>query len=83
MIKPVTDRPSAGKTGPGSRRSLHSRATSPFVGRADELQRLIAALSLAAEGHGGIVFLTGEPGVGKTRLAREALARVRGHGFTV
>jgi class 3 adenylate cyclase len=52
----------------------------PFVGRAGELARLDAALECAEAGEGAVVFVTGEPGIGKTRLVAEfvALARQRG-----
>lgn len=46
----------------------------PLVGRSAELVRVLEALQLAAGGAGGTLFLTGEPGIGKTRLATEALA---------
>ncbi|MDO8674227.1 MAG: AAA family ATPase, partial [Dehalococcoidia bacterium] len=55
----------------------------PFVGREDELGRLSAALNLAARGQGHTVFVTGQPGIGKTRLARESLALAGARGFTV
>jgi len=42
-----------------------------FVGRAAELEHLLASLRRAADGAGGIVILSGEPGIGKTRLATE------------
>ena len=42
-----------------------------FVGRAAELARLKAALHEALEGHGRLVLLAGEPGIGKTRTALE------------
>jgi DNA-binding CsgD family transcriptional regulator len=44
------------------------------VGRAAELSWLAAALDGLAEGRGGCVFLVGEPGIGKSRLADEAVA---------
>jgi class 3 adenylate cyclase len=40
-----------------------------FVGREAALQRLLGAL-VAADGGGQVVLVTGEPGVGKTRLLR-------------
>src|ERR1700728_3841514 len=43
----------------------------PLIGREVELERIGAALAAGASG----VVISGEPGVGKTRLAREALAR--------
>ena len=44
----------------------------PLVGREEELEWLKAAYTAAASGDGGrIVMITGEQGVGKTRLARE------------
>jgi tetratricopeptide (TPR) repeat protein len=50
-----------------------------FVGRAAELRRLEAAWADAAAGARQVVFVSGEPGIGKTRLAgrlaREAHAR--------
>ena len=46
----------------------------PFVGRRAERARLIERWKDAASGRGGIALLSGEPGVGKTRLAAE-LAR--------
>lgn len=46
-----------------------------FVGRAQELAELSAALDDAAAGRGSLVLLTGEPGIGKTRLIGE-LARI-------
>jgi hypothetical protein len=41
----------------------------PLLGRAHELADLHAALEESAAGRGGLVLLTGEPGIGKTRLA--------------
>ncbi|MBT5774773.1 MAG: AAA family ATPase, partial [Dehalococcoidia bacterium] len=46
-----------------------------FVGRTDELQALDAAWRRAVGGEGGIVAISGEPGIGKTRLADEMSAR--------
>ena len=42
-----------------------------FVGRRDEMSQLKAALDGALSGRGSIVMLVGEPGIGKSRLARE------------
>lgn len=47
----------------------------PFVGRGQELADLASALEEAASGGGSLVIVTGEPGIGKTRLMSE-LARV-------
>jgi hypothetical protein len=46
----------------------------PFVGRAQELRELGAALEEAATGQGCLLLVTGEPGIGKSRLMEE-LAR--------
>ena len=42
-----------------------------FVGRERELAELTAGLGDARSGHGRLFLLTGEPGIGKTRLADE------------
>jgi predicted ATPase len=42
---------------------------SEFVGRSLELDRLQRAVDAAFGGHGSLVMLAGEPGIGKTRLA--------------
>ena len=42
-----------------------------FVGRDRELETLRAALDAACAGSGRLAMLSGEPGIGKTRLARE------------
>ena len=56
------------------------REDNPFVGRQREMAELRATLDDALAGHGRLVMLTGEPGIGKTRTARElvALAEARG-----
>src|SRR5262245_16441037 len=43
----------------------------PLVGRAAELEAITSALEMVASGHGQLLVLVGEPGVGKTRLAQE------------
>jgi DNA-binding CsgD family transcriptional regulator len=42
-----------------------------FVGRQREMAELKAALEEALSGHGQLVMLVGEPGIGKTRTAQE------------
>ena len=56
--------------GPARRRfqAAAARGLTPFVGRQAELEALQRALDLARAGHGQVVALVGEPGVGKSRL---------------
>ncbi len=48
---------------------------SPLVGRDAELGELVAAVHGLAAGGGGVVAVTGEPGMGKSRLVAEARQR--------
>jgi DNA-binding CsgD family transcriptional regulator len=54
-----------------------------LVGRADEARRIEAALAEAGAGNGGAVLVTGEAGIGKSRLARTAAQAAGALGFTV
>jgi class 3 adenylate cyclase len=51
-----------------------------FIGRADEMAALRAAIDASLGGQASLVMIAGEPGIGKTRLAEEAgvYARLRG-----
>src|SRR5438876_3899243 len=54
-----------------SRTRLHAaaaRGLTRFVGRDAEIEQIRRALALSHEGHGQLVALVGEPGVGKSRL---------------
>jgi len=53
------------------------------VGRDAELRTLTECLAAAASRRGWCVFLTGEPGIGKSRLVREVRALVEGRGAFV
>lgn len=54
-----------------------------FVGRESELARLRTALDDAAAGRGRCVFLSGEPGIGKTRTAEELATYAQSRGAQV
>jgi ABC-type transport system substrate-binding protein/class 3 adenylate cyclase len=74
-----------GKSGPvkafrvvGVRERLPARLEGPLVGRKRELEMLIEALDGLFEGRGAIVSITGEPGIGKSRLVADAEQRFDG-----
>jgi DNA-binding SARP family transcriptional activator len=55
----------------------------PLVGRDAEWSRLMAAWHAAAAGHPQMVLISGEAGIGKTRLAEELCAWVARQGMDV
>lgn len=55
----------------------------PLVGRARELALVHRALRECAGGRAGIVEVSGEPGIGKSRLLAELAAAARADGHTV
>ncbi len=55
---------------------------SPLVGRASELATGRAAWRRASEGHGGVLMVSGEAGVGKTRLCEGLLAEASSSGWS-
>jgi len=55
----------------------------PMVGRDADLLRLVDALDKADTGAPTYAVLTGEPGIGKTRLAAELAGVARARGFDV
>lgn len=60
-----------------------ARRDRPFVGRVDELVRLDGCLDGALAGRTGLTLISGEPGIGKTRLAAELAERAAARGFAV
>ena len=53
------------------------------IGRSAELVELSAALDAAASGSGRSIFLTGDEGVGKSRLAREVCSLAAARDFMI
>jgi class 3 adenylate cyclase/tetratricopeptide (TPR) repeat protein len=74
-------------TGAGPLRSrLHAaaaRGLTRFVGREGELEQLRQALGRATDGHGQVVAIVGEPGVGKSRLVWEVTHSHRVDGWLI
>lgn len=54
-----------------------------MFGRHEEIAAIEQALEDAREGQGGTMFITGDAGVGKSRLALHAGARAQSQGFRV
>jgi class 3 adenylate cyclase/tetratricopeptide (TPR) repeat protein len=52
------------------------RGLTPYIGRERELQLLQACFERARTGHGQVVFVVGEPGIGKSRLLYEFRRRL-------
>ncbi len=63
--------------------ALRFGADEPLVGREHELSVLTAAWRDAARGRSRVVLVSGEPGVGKTRLLTELAERVAADGGLV
>src|SRR5207247_10612738 len=59
------------------------RGLTRFVGRNAELEQLRDALDRASLGHGQVVAVVGEPGVGKSRLFWELTHSHRAHGWLI
>ena len=57
--------------------------TLPFVGRVEEFDLLVGALDDARPGRAVAVFVSGETGVGKSRLLREFTADAEKQGVAV
>jgi class 3 adenylate cyclase/tetratricopeptide (TPR) repeat protein len=55
----------------------------PFVGRGEEIGRLLTSLEEASKGAGGLVMVVGQPGIGKTRTLEEFAERARARGTQV
>jgi class 3 adenylate cyclase/predicted ATPase len=56
--------------------ALHGERLTPLVGREHELGILLERWEWAKDGEGQIVLLSGEPGIGKSRLTRSLIERL-------
>jgi DNA-binding CsgD family transcriptional regulator len=54
-----------------------------FVGRTQQVDTLLRLLEAARAGHGQLALISGEAGIGKTRLVRELVAIARKRGWTI
>ena len=77
---PVEGEPEPHRT---ERSRVSVRAGLPFVGRDEEMTALLDGWSRAARGSGGIAFVGGEPGIGKSRLVTEFAREVDERGGRV
>ncbi|WP_457189819.1 BTAD domain-containing putative transcriptional regulator [Nocardioides sp. P5_E3] len=72
---PASPPEAAGTTGPAGRH--------PLLGRDAEVDLLERAVRRGAQGHGAVWVVSGEAGIGKTRLVEEVAARTRAAGTVV
>ncbi|MHB8381114.1 MAG: ATP-binding protein [Candidatus Binataceae bacterium] len=62
---------------------MDARTTSPFVGRKRELELFADALSAASAGNGRLCLISGEVGIGKTRLLEQFVRESASAGFRI
>jgi class 3 adenylate cyclase/predicted ATPase len=62
--------------------ALHGEHLTPLVGREHELGILLERWAWAKDGEGQIMLLSGEPGIGKSRLIRSLIERLAGESHT-
>jgi predicted ATPase/class 3 adenylate cyclase len=74
-VSAVRDRPRGGSPAPAP--------PPPLVGRDGEVARIRALVARALAGEGQVVCLTGEAGIGKSRLGTEAMQMAERLGFVV
>jgi class 3 adenylate cyclase/tetratricopeptide (TPR) repeat protein len=55
--------------------------TGPFIGRVQEMELLLDRWRLAKEGEGQVIFLSGEPGMGKSRIVDVLRERIADHPY--
>lgn len=84
VSEPVDVFEACGDSAAGSRfeAALH-RGLLPFVGRRRELERMLEAFAAASRGAGSVALLTGEAGLGKSRLVHQFRERLAAepHGW--
>jgi DNA-binding CsgD family transcriptional regulator len=54
-----------------------------FLGREQELEQIRSGIEAAVDGRGGLLLVTGPPGIGLTSLVREAASRAESSGVAV
>lgn len=69
--------------GMADRHSAVRRVESSLIGRRGELTTVETMLDRAIHGQGGVATVVGAPGIGKSRMAREAAATAAGRGVEV
>jgi class 3 adenylate cyclase len=74
---------SRGQAAPVQRRGILAPPRTPLVGRDTEQANLRRAVDEALAGHGGLAFVAGEAGVGKSRLVTEIGAEAEARGMRV
>lgn len=71
-----------GPSGIDSRFEALRAPTTPLIGRDEELDLLLRRWRQAAHGDGRVVLLSGEPGIGKSRLTVELQERLQSEAHT-
>jgi class 3 adenylate cyclase/tetratricopeptide (TPR) repeat protein len=56
--------------------ALHGRLHTPLIGRGDEVEQLTKRFQQAEAGEGQVVLISGEPGIGKSRLCEAVRAKL-------
>jgi class 3 adenylate cyclase/tetratricopeptide (TPR) repeat protein/ABC-type transport system involved in cytochrome c biogenesis ATPase subunit len=83
MVEPVAAWAVEGVSTSESRfEAVHAAGLTDFIGREDELNFLLGRQRLAWKGEGQIVLISGEPGIGKSRLAAALAERIAGKPYT-
>jgi len=62
--------------------ALHAGGVTELVGREEELEVLLRRWSKAKTGEGQVVLLSGEPGIGRSRLTAALMERLAGEPHT-
>ena len=62
--------------------ALRGRHLIPLVGREEELHLLLARWRRAADGEGQVVLLSGEAGIGKSRIVQALREQLSGQPYT-